>query len=157
VTQGLGAGTTGIDSSTSTGQTRLALFDNALLGTPMASWRGEAIAPTAIVGKYTYFGDVNIDGQVTGDDYTVVDANLNSTPPVGLEWLRGDANTDGSVTGDDYTVIDANLGQGVGNVLTPSALGSMPAGSLSAVPEPSALAIVGSAVGLLAARRRRVR
>jgi hypothetical protein len=73
----------------------------------------------AIVGKYTYFGDANFDGQVTGDDYTVIDANLNVTPPVGMEWLYGDANLDGTVTGDDYTVIDANLGLGNGNPLSP--------------------------------------
>jgi hypothetical protein len=53
----------------------------------------------------TYFGDANIDGQVTGDDYTVIDANLNTTPLAGLAWLSGDMNLDGSVTGDDYTVI----------------------------------------------------
>jgi hypothetical protein len=47
---------------------------------------------------------------VTGDDYGVIDANLDTTPPVGLAWLSGDTNLDGSVTGDDYGVIDANLG-----------------------------------------------
>jgi hypothetical protein len=124
----------------------------------MTSWRGETISSTAIVGKYTYFGDVNIDGQVTGDDYTVVDSNLNTTPPVGLEWLRGDANTDGNVTGDDYTVIDANLGQGVGNPLSASSLGGgLHPSSLSVVPEPSAIALVGAGAGMILARRRRVR
>ena len=76
----------------------------------------------AIVGKYTFFGDVNFDGQVTGDDYTVIDANLSTDPAPGLEWLSGDANLDGIITGDDYTVIDANLGLGVGNPLAPAEL-----------------------------------
>jgi autotransporter-associated beta strand protein len=147
VIQGLGAGTIGIDSSASTGDTRLALFDNAALPTPMASWGGGTISPTAIVGKYTFFGDVNIDGQVTGDDYTVVDSNLNTTPAVGLEWLRGDANTDGNVTGDDYTVIDANLGKGVGSPLTPS--------SLTVVPEPSAGAALAAGFATALLRRKR--
>ena len=66
-----------------------------------------------------------MDGQVSGDDYTVIDANLNTTPAAGLAWLSGDANLDGAVTGDDYTVIDANLGLGVGNPLAPEALGDM--------------------------------
>jgi autotransporter-associated beta strand protein len=143
-----------ITSSAATGVEILALFDNSLIGA--GDWNGLPIGPNAIVGKYTYFGDANIDGQVTGDDYGVVDANLNTTPAVGLGWLSGDMNLDGSVTGDDYGVIDANLGLGVGNPLSASALGSMPAGSLSAVPEPSALAIVGANVGMLLARRRRV-
>ena len=102
--------------------------DNALVGA--GTFNGASIGLTAIVGKYTYFGDANIDGQVTGDDYTVVDANLNTTPAVGLEWLRGDMNLDGTITGDDYTVIDGNLGLGVGNPLT-----------LAAIPEPTALAM----------------
>jgi MYXO-CTERM domain-containing protein len=134
----------GITSSTSDGSQILALFDNALVGA--GDWNGVPIGANAVVGKYTYFGDVNIDGQVTGDDYTVIDANLNTTPPVGLGWLSGDANLDGIVTGDDYTVIDANLGLGNGNPLTPSQ-------STNPVPEPAAVALV--AAGLLTARRRR--
>ena len=67
----------------------------------------------AVVGHLTFFGDVNFDDRVTGDDYTIVDANLNTNPAAGIEWMRGDANVDGVVTGDDYTTIDANLGSGV--------------------------------------------
>jgi hypothetical protein len=98
------------------------------------------------VGKYTYFGDVNFDGQVTGDDYTIIDSNLNTTPPVGFEWLSGDANLDGIVTGDDYTTIDSNLGLGSGNPLSPA--------SLSPVPEPTSLGLVAS-LALFGGRRRR--
>jgi hypothetical protein len=107
VFQGFG-GTTGITSSTSNGSQILALFDNALAG--LTEWNGQTVAPNAIIGRYTFFGDANLDGQVTGDDYTVIDSNLDTDPPVGLEWLSGDMNLDGIVTGDDYTVIDSNLG-----------------------------------------------
>jgi hypothetical protein len=75
-----------------------------------------------VIGKYTYFGDANLDGQVTGDDYTVIDANLNTTPAPGAAWLSGDMNLDGIVTGDDYTVIDANLGLGNGNPLSAASI-----------------------------------
>jgi hypothetical protein len=111
----------GISSSTSNGSQILALFDNALVG--LGTWNGQPIGANAIVGKYTYFGDVNLDGQVTGDDYTVIDSNLNTTPPAGYAWLSGDANLDGIVTGDDYTTIDSNLNLGVGNPLGASSVG----------------------------------
>ena len=87
---------------------------------------------------------MNLDGQVTGDDYPAIDSNLNTAPPAGLAWLHGDANLDGIVTGDDYAVIDSNLGNGVGN----------PLGSAgAAVPEPTG--IVAAGIGILALRRRR--
>jgi len=129
VLAGFGA-TTSITSSTSDGSQILALFDNNLVGA--TDWDGEPIAASAIVGKYTYFGDVNFDGQVTGDDYTIIDSNLNTTPPVGFEWLSGDANLDGIVTGDDYTTIDSNLGLGAANPLSPLALKDPPRQSVLA-------------------------
>jgi len=140
----------GITSSTSDGSQILALFDNALIGA--GDWNGEPIGANAVVGKYTYFGDVDFDGQVTGDDYTIIDSNLNTTPATGLAWLSGDANLDGIVTGDDYTTIDSNLGLGVGNPLSAS---SLTPSSLTAVPEPATLLWSIAGAGLLALRRRR--
>jgi hypothetical protein len=135
-----------ITSSTSDGSQILALFDNTFVSA--SDWNGTPISATAVVGKYTYFGDMNIDGQVTGDDYTVIDANLNTTPLAGLAWLSGDANLDGIVTGDDYTVIDANLGLGSGNPLISSAL--------APVPEPAtALGAALLALACVRSRRRR--
>ena len=110
---------TGLSSSSSDGSQILALFDNGLIGA--TDWIDRSIGANAIVGKYTYFGDANFDGQVTGDDYTIVDSNLNTTPPPGFAWLSGDMNLDGIVTGDDYTTIDSNLNLGVGDPLAPSA------------------------------------
>jgi hypothetical protein len=81
-----------------------------------------------VIGKYTYFGDANLDGQVTGDDYSFIDANLNTTPAPGIARISGDLNFDGTVSGDDYSFIDANLGQGTGNPLGAQGV---------AVPEPA--------------------
>ena len=136
---------TGIISGTGQaggGITILALFDNALVGA--SEWGGQPISANAIVGKYTYLGDLNLDGQVTGDDYGVIDANLDTTPAVGRGWIDGDANLDGVVTGDDYGVIDAALGNGSGNPLGASAV---------AVPEPASLLLALPLV-LLGRRRR---
>ena len=135
----------GITSSTSSGAEILALFDNTLLGA--SEWNGLTIGASAIVGKYTYVGDVNLDGQVSGDDYTVVDANLSTDPVTGLEWLSGDANLDGVVSGDDYTVIDANLGLGAGMPLAPSRI------SLQSIPEPASAIFIATIAALIPRRR----
>ena len=88
----------------------MAIADNADWG--KTSFNGIAIDRTAI-GKYTFFGDANLDGKVTGDDYVSVDANLGT----GDAWLEGDFNMNGLTTGDDYVAIDANLGKGTSNPL----------------------------------------
>ncbi len=113
---------TGIISTTSQnagGNAMLLLFDNSQAGA--SEWpagSGHLIAPTAIVGKYTYFGDTNLDGQVTGDDYAAIDAMLGTTGiNPGIAVLMGDTNFDYQVTGDDYGAVDANLGLGAGNPL----------------------------------------
>jgi uncharacterized delta-60 repeat protein len=107
VVTGRDTGTGGITSSTSTGKTALALVDNAVYG--KTSWNGEEIDETTLIGKYTYYGDSNLDGKVTGDDYVAIDSNLGKTD---AQWIHGDFNFDGRTSGDDYVSIDANLGLG---------------------------------------------
>ncbi len=101
------------------GTTILALFNNSLVG--MAQWpanSGNTIPAGAIVGKYTYLGDTNMDGMVTAQDYTAVDSNLGQAVPAGAAWFYGDTNFDGAVTREDYTAVDAGLGLGSSNPLT---------------------------------------
>lgn len=144
---GFGA-TRGITSSTSDGSQILALFDNASVGA--SSFQGRSLSPTSIVGVYTSFGDVNLDRIVTGDDYTVIDSNLNTQPLPGVAWISGDANLDGFVTGDDYTTIDSNLGRsvpGASSAIFPSNL----------LPEPALLVPLALAASLLPRIRRRTR
>jgi autotransporter-associated beta strand protein len=112
----------GIVSTTSQtvhqGAAILALFDNALVG--FAQWppsSGIAIAPGAIVGKYTYIGDTNMDGQVTPQDYTATDSNLGTSVDPKISWFYGDTNFDGHIDPTDYAGIDGALGLGQGNPL----------------------------------------
>ena len=84
---------------------------------------GQSLGGTAVIGKYTYFGDATLDGQVTADDYTVLDANRNTTPAPGVAWIKGDMTDDGSVTADDYLVLDANRGLGQTTPLAATAIG----------------------------------
>jgi hypothetical protein len=153
VFQGYGNTNAGITSSTATGTQILALFDNALVGFsdyPVGS--GNSIAAGAIAGKYTYIGDTNMDGQVTPQDYTAVDANLGSSAVnSGIAWFYGDTNFDGNITPQDYTGVDSALGLGQGNPLT---IQSFSASAFSTVPEP-AFTILPLAISALLHRRRR--
>jgi hypothetical protein len=83
-------------------------------------------------------GDVNSDGKVDISDLTIVLANFGKT--TGMWWGTGDLNGDGTVNLSDLTIVLANYG----NTLGASAVGA------SAVPEPSIVALLAGAVGLLA-------
>jgi hypothetical protein len=112
------AGIVSTSGQNSNGTTILALVDGALA--PVSEWppgSGNTVAANTIIGKYTYFGDLDFNGMVNSQDYTAVDANLGSAPAPGIGWLYGDADGDGLVTPQDYTAIDASLGLGIGNPL----------------------------------------
>jgi hypothetical protein len=136
---------TGIISSTgqTAGNTILALIDNALVGAsewPVGS--GHSIDANSVIGKYTFFGDIDLDGAVTPGDYGILDANFGTTPPPGIAWLAGDADLDGAVTPGDYGILDANFGA------------SFAAPATAAVPEPAVFGTISLGLCLL---RRRVR
>jgi hypothetical protein len=145
---------TGIVSSTSQnvhgGTTILALFDNSLAGFsvwPMGS--ATTVASSAIIGKYTYIGDTNMDGEVNPQDYTAIDSNLNTSVDVSISWFYGDTNFDGNINFADYAGVDGALGYGHSSPLAIEGLAS--------VPEPIGLAplLVGSLLQIRRRRRRR--
>jgi hypothetical protein len=78
-----------------------------LTGGQTDSFRGEPIDATSIVAMYTYAGDANLDGIVSGDDYSSIDFNVAVSGASG--WYNGDFNWDGIVSGDDYSAIDFNI------------------------------------------------
>ncbi|MDX1962112.1 MAG: autotransporter-associated beta strand repeat-containing protein [Pirellulales bacterium] len=103
-----------------------------------------------VIIRFTYPGDYNLDGQVDGADYVVVDSNLGTiTPGLSGGWTLGDGDFDGVVTPADYLPIDSNFNNGVGNPLSNPVV--------TAIPEPStwvlgSLAAIG--LGVLGLRRR---
>jgi hypothetical protein len=127
----------------------LILFNNALVGaTDFPFGSGNTISANAIVGKYTYLGDADLDGQVTSQDYTAIDANLGTNGlDLGVSWFYGDMDFDGNITTADYTGIDSALGFGQGNPLSLSA---------QSVPEPSAIfSAIALATSISLTRRQR--
>ncbi|MDX1962770.1 MAG: hypothetical protein SFX18_06430 [Pirellulales bacterium] len=101
-----------------------------------------------VIIRFTYPGDYNLDGQVDGSDYLVVDSNIGSTTPgLSAGWTLGDGDFDGMITTADYSPIDTFFGSGVGNPL--GLRGEAPI----SIPEPHALVAGGIAILLLAMRR----
>ena len=76
-------------------------------GSDTASYGGQTVQRNSVLVKYTYAGDANFDGFISGDDYSAID--FASGAPGATGWYNGDFNYDGLVSGDDYSIIDFNL------------------------------------------------
>ncbi len=107
----------GIDSSTAASNPGYALgyADWADSGNPAN------LATHQIEIKYTLLGDADLDGSVTGDDFTLLVSNLGKS---GKTWDTGNFlySITGGVTGDDFTALAGNLGKTaqVGDVVLPT-------------------------------------
>jgi autotransporter-associated beta strand protein len=130
-----------------------ALLGGAQTGAIYSTFDGQDVGVNDVLVKYTYFGDADLDGAVTTNDYFQIDNGFLGSR---TGWINGDFDYDNAVTTNDYFLIDnAFLGQGT--ALVPAALGSASALSgVTAVPEPASLGIFAfaAAAGLLRRRRR---
>jgi hypothetical protein len=68
-----------------------------------ATFNGQAIDNTAVLVKYTYYGDADFNGKVNFDDYVRTDNGFNTHR---TDWLNGDFDGNGNVNFDDYVLID---------------------------------------------------
>jgi autotransporter-associated beta strand protein/probable HAF family extracellular repeat protein len=123
-------------------------------GTTLGLFDGTSPAASAVLVRYTYYGDANLDGKVDASDYSRIDAGYLAHA---TGWYNGDFNYDGVVNGSDYTLIDnafntqsAALPSGL--VAPLAGVTSEIAGS-SAVPEPGDLALLATALPMLLGRR----
>jgi len=68
-----------------------------------ATFDGQAIDTTAVLIKYTYYGDADFNGKVNFDDYVRTDNGFNNHK---TGWTNGDFDGNGSVNFDDYVLVD---------------------------------------------------
>jgi hypothetical protein len=111
--------------------------------------------------KFTLYGDADLDGAVTGSDFTILASNLGKSVS---GWDQGDFDYDGVVSGSDFTLLVSNLGrQANGAAITLpaadyAAIDAFAAanGLMADVPEPGCAALIAMAgIGVSARRRRR--
>jgi len=147
----------GIHSSAAAGtadqSTALAVFDNAGPGGGKADLEGEPVDATAVLVKYAWYGDINLDGVVDFNDYNIIDNTFLSGATTGQHWQRGDLNYDGVVDFNDYNLIDNTFLAHAGETLGAPAGG--PVGGMPApTPEPATLALLGLGAAAAVVRRR---
>jgi hypothetical protein len=97
--------------------TGLVLADNALAD--LGEFGGVAVDENSLLLKYTYYGDIDVNGQVDADDLTVFANNFGRT--TGATQIDGDIDLDGDVDADDLTVFANSFGKGIGAPLAAAA------------------------------------
>ncbi len=127
---------------------------SAVLGSSGGTFAGQTVDGTAVLVKYTWRGDANLDGQVDISDLGALATAWQTSAP----WTGGDFDYSGFVDISDLGILATNWQAGVGSPLGPSfdeALASVGLAGVS-VPEPQTLGILLSiGGGLVSARRRR--
>ncbi len=150
-----GTGITSTEAHYTSSRYGIGYADSADKGNP-----AHLVSSGQIEIMYTLLGDANLDGIVSGDDFTILTDNLGKQV---TSWDQGDFNYDGVVSGDDFTLLVGNLGKQANNadVTVPAsdyaAIDAFAAahGLMADVPEPGSCAMVMMAGGAMLARRRR--
>ncbi len=127
-----------------------------------SSFDGISLVTSDVAVKYTYYGDADLSGFVTGNDYTLIDSGFSVANSTG--WQNGDFNYDGHIDGSDYSLIDNTFNTQSGSLATAAAqlvaatASEISVTAVAAVPEPSILSTIGiGAVGFLGRRNRQKR
>jgi hypothetical protein len=60
---------------------------------------------SAVLIRYTFAGDSDLDHQIDADDFFNIDAGISAGTPT---WFYGDFNYSGSIDADDYFAIDSS-------------------------------------------------
>ena len=153
VTSGYAGGSwngTGLNSSVAAQQNRALGYAEAsdVLGPSGGTFSGVFADATSILVKYTRYGDANLDGIVSLNDFNRLAANFGGSNKI---WSQADFTFDGIVNLNDFNRLASNFGLfAAGPDVTPQDWSALAA----AVPEPGALLVTGAAICAAAGRRR---
>ncbi len=78
-----------------------------LFSTFPATFSGQSIDNTAILLKYTFYGDSNLDGNVNLSDFNRLAANFGQTA---RRWVHGDGDYNGAINLADFNRVAGNFG-----------------------------------------------
>lgn len=127
--QGITTGAAGLNGK---GITGLAVItnDNGQGAKLYTVFNGQAVDENSILVKFTYNGDMDLNGKIDADDYFQIDRGF-----VGhlVGYRNGDLDYNGSIDADDYFLIDNAFANQSGILL------SADARAQSSVPEPGVL------------------
>jgi hypothetical protein len=117
---------------------------SAIFGPGGGTFAGEAVDGDAVLVRYTYLGDANLDGKVNALDFNILASNFGN--PNFPNWSQADFNYDSSVDTADFNLLAMNYNL---------ALAAPPLGGL--VPEPSVIATLALMTAFGCRRRLRAR
>jgi len=131
-------------------------------GVAIESSTNTAGGTASIVVKYTWVGDMDLDGKGTVNDYLNWLNYYRFQPATSYKsWMTGDFNYDGQINVNDYLALlnayrfqGAQLGSGQGITDEMWAAGME---AVNGTPEPTTLVLLAAGAGLALVRRRRSR
>lgn len=142
---GIGSALAGLDNPQDRFATVGVRAAGALPGIPALTRFGNFdVGPTDVLLRYTYFGDVDLNGVLDTTDFNVLQARLAAGISTGANWSDGDSDYDGDVDSADWwRFLTAYQAQ-----LPPMTWGR-------AIPEPALVGAIPLAGQALGRRRRR--
>jgi hypothetical protein len=74
----------------------------------LTTFARQLVDDTAVLVRYTYYGDATLDGSVSQTDFNRVADNYNAT---GTTWWQGNFNFDDVTNMADFNLLASNYGQ----------------------------------------------
>ena len=107
--------------------------------------------PASVAVKYTWMGDMDLDGKVTVQDYNLFTHYYFNHPPTDdITWMTGDFNYDGQINLQDYNMFVQGYFHASGTL---SADEQIP--NWAPIPEPATLVLLALGTAAVLRRRRR--